>query len=48
MNCQLPGSEVNLEVPLVTTSQNASIRVAIRACDIMTATSKPVGLKLSD
>jgi molybdate transport system ATP-binding protein len=44
MNCRLPGSEVNLEVPLVTLSEDASIRVAIRAGDIMVATSKPVGL----
>jgi molybdate transport system ATP-binding protein len=44
MNCNLPGSDVNLEVPLVTVSQGASIRVAIRAGDVMIATSKPVGL----
>lgn len=44
MNCHLPGSDVNLEVPLVAVSQGASIRVAIRAGDIMIATSKPVGL----
>jgi molybdopterin-binding protein len=44
MNCHLSGSDVNLEVPLVTVSQDASIRVAIRAGDIMIATGKPVGL----
>jgi molybdate transport system ATP-binding protein len=44
MNCNLPGSDVNLEVPLVTVSRDASIRVAIRAGDVMIATSKPVGL----
>jgi len=44
MNCHLIGSEVNLEVPLVTADQDARIRVAIRAGDIMVATGKPVGL----
>jgi molybdate transport system ATP-binding protein len=44
MNCHLTGSEVNLEVPLVTVDHDASIRVAIRAGDIMVATCKPVGL----
>lgn len=44
MNCQLSGSAVSLEVPLVTVSQNAPIRVAIRAGDIMIATAKPAGL----
>ena len=44
MNCRLIGSEVNLEVPLVTVSCDAPIRVAIRAGDIMVATGKPVGL----
>jgi molybdate transport system ATP-binding protein len=44
MNCHLIGSEVNLEVPLVTADQDAPIRVAIRAGDIMVATGKPVGL----
>ena len=44
MNCHLTGSEVNLEVPLVTVDHDAPIRVAIRAGDIMVATGKPVGL----
>jgi molybdate transport system ATP-binding protein len=44
MNCHLTGSEVNLEVPLVTVDRDAPIRVAIRAGDIMVATGKPVGL----
>jgi molybdate transport system ATP-binding protein len=44
MNCHLIGSEVNLEVPLVTVNHDAPIRVAIRAGDIMIAIGKPVGL----
>jgi molybdate transport system ATP-binding protein len=44
MSCRLDGSEVTLEVPLVTMSTDVPIRVAIRAGDIMVATSSPIGL----
>jgi len=44
MNCHLDGSEVVLEVPLVAVKVHESIRVAIRAGDIMVATNRPVGL----
>ena len=44
MICRLIGSEVDLEVPLETVNRGIPIRVAVRAGDIMIATSKPVGL----
>jgi molybdate transport system ATP-binding protein len=44
MNCSVGGSEVILEVPLGAVQPGEGVRVAIRAGDIMVATSKPVGL----
>lgn len=44
MNCGVGGSEVILEVPLGAVQPGEVVRVAIRAGDIMVATSKPVGL----
>lgn len=43
MLCRLDGSEIALEVPLVRAA-HGTIRIAIRAGDIMLATTKPVGL----
>jgi molybdate transport system ATP-binding protein len=44
MNCSVGGSEIILEVPLGAVQPGEVVRVAIRAGDIMVATSKPVGL----
>jgi molybdate transport system ATP-binding protein len=44
MNCSVGGSEVILEVPLGAVQPGEGVRVAIRAGDIMVATSKPMGL----
>ncbi|HEY6419479.1 MAG TPA: molybdenum ABC transporter ATP-binding protein [Candidatus Binataceae bacterium] len=44
MLCQLDGSSVELEVPLVRTETGARVRIAIRAGDIMVATERPHGL----
>jgi len=44
MTCQLSGSKVDLETPLVRAESGAKLRVGIRAGDIMLATVNPVGL----
>lgn len=44
MLCRLASSEVTLEVPLTHVPPGASIKVAIRAGDIMVATARPQGL----
>lgn len=44
MTCQLSGSKVELETPLVRAASGAKLRVGIRAGDIMLATVNPVGL----
>ncbi len=41
MTCALSGSSLEMEVPLTHTEQGALVRVAIRAGDIMLATSRP-------
>ena len=44
MLCGLAGSEIKLEVPLVRATRGSMVRIAIRAGDIMLATTRPVGL----
>jgi molybdate transport system ATP-binding protein len=44
MNCSVGGREVMLEVPLAAVQPGEDVGVAIRAGDIMIATSKPIGL----
>ena len=44
MQCRLAKSGVGLEVPLTNGAIDGSVRVAIRAGDILLATSEPVGL----
>jgi molybdate transport system ATP-binding protein len=44
MTCELAGSAVELETPLVRASIGAALRVGIRAGDILLATVAPVGL----
>jgi molybdate transport system ATP-binding protein len=44
MTCKLSGSSVELETPLVLASVGTSLRVGIRAGDILLATVEPVGL----
>jgi molybdate transport system ATP-binding protein len=44
MTCRVVGSEVELETPLVRTTQICKLRVGIRAGDILLANSNPVGL----
>jgi molybdate transport system ATP-binding protein len=44
MTCRLAGSEVDLETPLVRAEVGATLRVGIRAGDILLATVQPVGL----
>jgi len=44
MTCKLAGSEVELETPLVRAVVGASLRIGIRAGDILLATVQPMGL----
>jgi molybdate transport system ATP-binding protein len=44
MTCQVSNSNVDLETPLVRADVGATLRVGIRAGDILLATVKPVGL----
>ncbi len=44
MICQLGLSECRLEVPLISTSPGAAVRIAIRAGDVMIAAEPPRGL----
>ncbi len=44
MICQLGLSECRLEVPLISTSPGAAVRIAIRAGDVMIAVEPPRGL----
>jgi molybdate transport system ATP-binding protein len=44
MTCRVAGSELHLEVPLSRTDRSRSMRVGIRAGDILLASSKPEGL----
>jgi molybdate transport system ATP-binding protein len=44
MTCKLVGGDVELETPLVRADVGATLRVGIRAGDILLATVKPVGL----
>jgi molybdate transport system ATP-binding protein len=44
MTCQLAGSEVELETPLVRASAGETLRVGIQAGDVLLATVKPAGL----
>lgn len=44
MTCRLAGSEVELETPLVRADVGSSLRVGIRAGDILLATVRPQGL----
>jgi molybdate transport system ATP-binding protein len=44
MTCHLTGSEVELETPLVRAGAGSSLRVGIRAGDILLATKPPEGL----
>jgi molybdate transport system ATP-binding protein len=44
MVCRLPRSGTELEVPLMQTASDGSVRVAIRAGDILMATAQPQGL----
>jgi molybdate transport system ATP-binding protein len=44
MTCQLKGSSVQLETPLVRAEVGSAIRVAISAGDILLASEQPVGL----
>jgi molybdate transport system ATP-binding protein len=44
MTCRLAGSDVELETPLVRAAQGSSVRVGLRAGDILLANALPVGL----
>ncbi len=44
MHCRLGEGAIELEVPLARCAPNERVRIAIRAGDIMIATTKPVGL----
>ena len=44
MTCQLEGSRVQLETPLVRAQAGESLQIGIRAGDILLATQPPVGL----
>ena len=44
MRCRLAGSDTELEVPLIARPAGSSLRVAIRAGDILLATQEPLGL----
>jgi molybdate transport system ATP-binding protein len=44
MTCQLAGSSVELETPLVRTGVGSKMRIGIRAGDILLATQRPEGL----
>jgi molybdate transport system ATP-binding protein len=44
MACQIAGSAVELETPLVRAKTGQNLRIGIRAGDILLATAKPVGL----
>jgi molybdate transport system ATP-binding protein len=44
MRCRIAGAEVELETPLVRVASGASLRVGIRAGDILLATIRPQGL----
>ncbi len=44
MTCKIVNSDVELETPLVRAEVGATLRVGIRAGDILLATVKPVGL----
>jgi len=44
MVCQLAGSKVELETPLVKAEVGSALRVGIRAGDILLASLSPVGL----
>jgi molybdate transport system ATP-binding protein len=44
MECRLAGADIDLEVPLIRTAPGASVRIAIRAGDILLAIEPPRGL----
>jgi molybdate transport system ATP-binding protein len=44
MTCRLAGSDVELETPLVRADVGSSLRVGIRAGDILLSTVRPEGL----
>jgi molybdate transport system ATP-binding protein len=44
MTCRLSGSNVELETPMVRADSGTTLRIAIRAGDILLATSRPQGL----
>jgi molybdate transport system ATP-binding protein len=44
MTCQIAGSDVELETPLVRAEAGQTLRIGIRAGDILLATAAPVGL----
>jgi molybdate transport system ATP-binding protein len=44
MTCQLAGSNVELETPLVRTGEGSRMRIGIRAGDVLLATQRPEGL----
>ena len=44
MTCQLAGSNVELETPLMRTGEGSKVRIGIRAGDILLATQAPQGL----
>jgi len=44
MTCQIAGSKVELETPLVRAETGSTLRVGIRAGDILLATVRPQGL----
>jgi molybdate transport system ATP-binding protein len=44
MECRLTGAETELEVPLAAVEPGSSIRIAVRAGDILLATERPRGL----
>jgi molybdate transport system ATP-binding protein len=44
MTCQIAGSKVALETPLVRAKPGSSLRIGIRAGDILLATIEPQGL----
>ena len=44
MTCQLAGSNVELETPLMRTGEGSKLRIGIRAGDILLATQAPQGL----